>query len=65
MFWLVQVNLPRSWLRIGCGLGSRNVTFCRVLHTQLLEVIDSPPLLLKSLFEFPTINPERLFHHSV
>ncbi len=29
-----------SWLRIGCVFGSRNVTFCRVLHTQLLEVIE-------------------------
>jgi len=23
------------------------------------------PVAVKSLFEFPTINPERLFHHSV
>ncbi len=29
-----------SWLRIGCVLGSRNGMFCRVLHTQVLEVIE-------------------------
>ena len=30
---------PSSRLRIGCVFRSRKGTFCRVLHTQVLEVI--------------------------
>ena len=29
-----------SRLRIGCVFGSRNGIFCRVLHTQVLEVVE-------------------------
>jgi hypothetical protein len=31
---------PGVRLRIGCVFRSRNVTFCRVLYTQVLEVIE-------------------------
>ncbi len=38
--WRVAGGVLPSRLRIGCVFGSRNGMFCRVLHTQLLEVVE-------------------------
>ncbi len=46
-----ELDLSRR-LRIGCVFRSRNVTFCCVLHTQLIEIIDFVRFEAQNLFSF-------------
>jgi hypothetical protein len=46
-----ELDLSRR-LRIGCVFRSRNVTFCCVLHTQLIEIIDFVRFEVQNLFSF-------------
>ncbi len=46
-----ELDLSRR-LRIGCVFRARNVTFCRVLHTQLIESIDFVRFEAQNLFSF-------------